>query len=463
MFPTAVLHRSLNEKPLEVVAVKGQYLTLSTGQKVFDACGGAAVSCIGHGDPRVISAITTQLQTVDYIYSGFYTTSCIEKLSKLILRDQFTFTHALFVGSGSEAIESSLKLCRQYFVELEGKDTPRTQFISRRQSYHGTTLGALSVGGHTARRALFEPLLEQNNIHQISPCYPYRHQTRSEEEYTDSLIQEFVDTIESVGPKRVAAFFFEPVVGAALACVPATTDYIVKVRQVCDRYGILMVCDEVMCGMGRCTDGQSLHAWRSMNPSISEDKIAPDVQTAAKGLGGGYAPIGTVLVSRKVASVLTAGTGVFVNGYTYQAHPLSCAAALAVQTIVRDDKLLQQAHYLGGLLEILLEAQIKPLPHVGDVRGRGLFWGVEFVQDKETKAAFQSRGTAAAVANASYAKGVQVFMCEGIADGVIGDAIIIAPAYNCTEGDIAMIVDVVSKAIKEVFAAPVITDISTKY
>jgi adenosylmethionine-8-amino-7-oxononanoate aminotransferase len=256
---SSVFHRSFRNEPLDVVAAQGPYLTLSTGQRILDACGRAAVSCIGHGDPRVSSAITAQIQSVDYVDSWLYTTNAVEQLSSLVLRDQFTLTHALFVSSGSEAMDSALKLCRQYFVEKEGKETSRTQFISRRQSYHGTTLGALSVGGNTFRRAIFKPLLNHENIHHISPCYAYRYQTGSEEEYTDFLIQELICAIEDIGSEKVVAFIFEPVAGATLGCVPATAGYIIRVRQVCDQYGILMVCDEVMCGMGRCSDGRSLH------------------------------------------------------------------------------------------------------------------------------------------------------------------------------------------------------------
>jgi adenosylmethionine-8-amino-7-oxononanoate aminotransferase len=449
---SSVLHRSLHNKPLVVISTQGQYLTLENGKRILDACGGAAVSSIGHSDPRVISAITKQLQTVDYIHSGCYTTSTVESLSSLVLRDQSTLTHALFVSSGSEAMESTLKLCRQYYIELEGKDTQRTQFISRRQSYHGTTLGALGVGGHKFRRALFEPLLEQKNIHQISPCYAYRHQTGTEEEYTASLIQELVNTIEDIGPEKVAGFIFEPVVGAALGCVTATRGYIPQVREVCDRYGILMVCDEVMCGMGRCSDGQSLHAWRSTNPDLLERQIAPDIQTVGKGLGGGYIPIAAVMVSKKVADVLASGTGTFVNGFTYQAHPTCCAAALAVQTVIKDDNLLQRSAELGRQLEHRLKDKVAPLPHVGDVRGAGLFWGVEFVKDKNTKCAFGKTGAAAAVADAAFVRGVQVYVCEGVCDGVIGDAILFAPAYNCTEAEIATMVDVVAESITETFS-----------
>jgi adenosylmethionine-8-amino-7-oxononanoate aminotransferase len=454
MSPSSVLHHSLHNEPLDVVSAKGQYLTLSSGHKVFDACGGAAVSCIGHCDPRVVSAIAKQLETVDYIHAGHYTTSTVEQLSTLILRDQSTLAHALFVSSGSEAMESTLKLCRQYYVELEGKDTQRTQFVSRRQSYHGTTLGALGVGGHKFRRALFEPLLEQNNIHQISPCYAYRYQRgMTEEEYTDDLIQELEDTIVKVGAARVAAFIFEPVVGAALACVPPTKDYMVKVREVCDRHGILMVCDEVMCGMGRCTDGESLHTWKSLNPNIrNESQIAPDIQTVGKGLGGGYIPIAAVLVSKKVSNVLSSGSGMFMNGFTYQAHPTSCAAALSVQTIVKEDNLLARAAYLGKLLQQQLEEKIVGLPHVGDIRGAGLFWGVEFVKDTSTREPFEKSGAATTVANSAFSNGVQVYVCEGVADGTIGDAIIFAPAYNCDEDDIRMMVEVVASAIRETFS-----------
>jgi adenosylmethionine-8-amino-7-oxononanoate aminotransferase len=449
--PSSVLHRSLHRNPFVVKSAQGQYLFLDNGRKIFDACGGAAVSCIGHGDPRVISAITKQLQTVDYIHSGQYTTSTVEALSSLILRDQSTLTHSLFVSSGSEAMESTLKLCRQYYIELEGINTPRTQFISRKQSYHGNTLFSLSVGGHKFRRAIFEPLLAQKNIHQISPCYAYRHQTGSEEEYTASLIQELVDTIEEIGSEKVAGFIFEPVVGAALGCVPATKGYIRQVREVCNRYGILMVCDEVMCGMGRCSDGKSLHAWKSTNPDLQESQIAPDIQTAGKGLGGGYIPVAAVLVSKKVAGVLSSGTGMFNNGFTYQAHPASCAAALAVQTIIKEDNLLESSAKLGRLLEKQLKEKVAPLPKVGDVRGEGLFWAVEFVDDKNSKASFGKAGAGTAVADAAFLKGVQVYISEGVCDGVIGDAIMFSPAYNCTERDIEMMVDIVAEAIKETF------------
>jgi len=451
MSQSSVLHHSLRHEPLVVTSTKGQYLTFSTGQKIFDACGGAAVSCIGHSDERVISAITKQLQNVDYIYSGHYTTASVEQLSELILRDQNTFTHALFVSSGSEAMDSTLKLCRQYFVELEGLETQRTHFISRRQSYHGATLGALSVGGHKFRRSFFEPLLEHNKVHQISPCYAYRHQTDSEDDYTETLIQELIDAIEKVGIENIAAFIFEPVVGAALAAVPPTKGYIRRVREVCNRYGILMVCDEVMCGMGRCTDGKSLHAWKSLNPALPEDQIAPDIQTCGKGLGGGYAPISAVLVSKKVADVLASGSGTFRNGFTYQAHPTSCAGALAVQTIIKENNLLTHAAQLGKILATLLLEKVAPLSHVGNIRGAGLFWGIEFVKDKTTKEPFDKAGAAVAVADAAFSKGIQIYVCGTVADGTLGDAVLIAPAYNCTEDEIRVIVDVVTAAIQEAF------------
>jgi adenosylmethionine-8-amino-7-oxononanoate aminotransferase len=448
---SSVLHRSLHSEPLIITSTKGQYLTLSSGRQVFDACGGAAVSCIGHCDPRVVSAITKQLETVDYVYSGHYTTESVENLSKLVLRDQSALTHVLIVSSGSEAMESTLKLCRQYWVEVDGNDTPRTQFISRKQSYHGATLGALSVGGHIRRRSFFEPILEQRNVHQISPCYAYRDQVGSEEEYTNNLIQELVAKIEEIGPEKVAAFIFEPVVGAALACVPATSGYMVKVRDVCDRYGILMVCDEVMCGMGRCSDGQSLHAWRSLNPGIPEERIAPDIQTCGKGLGGGYVPIAAVLTHHKISKALSSGSGMFMNGFTYQAHPVSCAAAVAVQQIIIDDGLLSRGSRLGKLLEQRLKAEILPLAHVGDVRGAGLFWGVEFVRDKQTKAPFEKPGTAQAVHDLAFERGVQVYVSGGVADGTLGDAVIFAPAYNCSDDDIEMMVRIVANAIRDAF------------
>lgn len=442
-----ILYRSLHESPLLATSATSQFVTNQNGHKVIDAIGGAAVSCIGHGDPRVIAAITKQLQTVDWVNSAFYTTSAAEELAALILRDQSTLSRALFVGSGSEAMESTLKLCRQYFVEKEGEDTPRRHFIARRQSYHGTTLGALGVGGHTFRRALFEPLLDHEYFHKVSPCYAYRNQIGTEEEYTDTLIKELEDMLESIGPEKVAAFIFEPVVGAALACIPATKGYIRRVREVCNRYGILMVVDEVMCGMGRCTDGTSFHAWKSLNPDCSEELVAPDIQTVGKGLGGGYLPIAAVLVSKKVVDILAARSGAFVNGFTYQSHPTCCAAALAVQTIIKDDKLLTRAADLGRDLSNLMMKILGPLPHVGDIRGAGVFWGLEFVQDKTTRAPFSQTGYAKTVADIAFEMGVQVYVCEGIADGILGDAIIVAPAYTIQMEHMVKIVDVLRSAI----------------
>lgn len=444
---SSILYRSLHESPLLATLATNQFITNENGHEVRDAIGGAAVSCIGHGDPRVIAAITKQLQSVDWVNSAFYTTSAAEELATLILRDQSTLTRALFVSSGSEAMESALKLCRQYFVEKEGNDTPRCHFIARRQSYHGTTLGALGVGGHTFRRALFEPLLDHEHFHKTSPCYAYRDQIGTEKEYTETLIKELVDMIQKLGPESVVAFVFEPIVGAALACVLATKGYVRRVREVCNRYGILMVVDEVMCGMGRCTDGYSLHAWKSMDTDCSEESVAPDIQTVGKGLGGGYLPIAAILVSKKVVDVLTAGSGTFINGFTYQSHPTSCAAALAVQRIIKDESLLLLAAGLGKELKDQMMREIAPLPHVGNIRGAGLFWGVEFVEDKITHAPFKKTGFAKKVADCALQMGVQVYVCEGIADGIHGDAVIVAPAYTSRIEEIMTIVDVLRCAI----------------
>lgn len=338
------------------------------------------------------------MNTVSYCHSLFYATSAAEELANLLVEStDGEMTRAFFISSGSEAIEAALKLARQFHLEKQPSEPQRTHFISRHQSYHGTTLGALGAGGHVARRKLYEPMLGVKSSH-VRPCYRYRGADAFHEDsaYVQLLEAELEAEFQRVGPANVAAFLAEPVVGAALGCVPAVPGYFQAVRRVCDKYGALLILDEVMCGAGRIGPEPSerypnpLHAWQ--DPQFG---VVPDLMTMGKGLGGGYMPIAAMLASKKVVDVLTSGTGSFSHGQTYQGHPVACRAALEVQRIIKHDNLVANVRKQGMLLGELLKDRLGSHPAVGDIRGKGLFWGIEFVANKTTKEPFDPKDAVA--------------------------------------------------------------------
>ncbi|KAK1056984.1 hypothetical protein LTR74_014519 [Friedmanniomyces endolithicus] len=455
---SAVLHRSLHHVPLRVESAKGHYLHLSNGQSIFDATGGAAVACLGHGNDRVRESINDQMKSVSYCHSLFYATPAAEDLARLLVDSTGgEMARAFFISSGSEAIEAALKLARQYFIEKKPAEPHRTQFIARQQSYHGTTLGALAVGGHVARRALYEPLLSANNS-LVSPCYSYRglkdiHE--SEESYVRRLETELDAEFHRLGPNSVAAFVAEPVVGAALGCVPPVKGYFEAVRRVCDKHGALLILDEIMCGSGRTGPvptaryPKPLHAWQ--DPLVG---VVPDIMVVAKGLGGGYIPIAAMLANHRVMDALQQGSGSFGHGQTYQGHPLACRAALEVQRIVLENDLVSNVRRQGALLGKLLKTRLGGHPAVGDVRGKGLFWGIEFVRDKGTKEPF---APGEAVAMGIHELGMQephnisLYPGTGSVNGRSGDHILIAPAYTVTAQEIQHIVDVTARVVELFF------------
>lgn len=330
-----------------------------------------------------------QMQEVSYCHSLFYATQAAEDLAKLLVDStDGEMSRAFFVSSGSEAMEAALKMARQYHLEKPQPEPQRSHFISRHQSYHGTTLGALAAGGHVARRGIFEPMLATNSS-RVSPCYAYRgleSPTDTETAYVNRLEAELEAEFLRVGPKNVAAFIAEPIVGAALGCVPPVAGYFPAIRRVCDKYGALLIFDEVMCGTGRVGPEPSdrfpkpLHAWQ--DPLIG---VVPDLQTLGKGLGGGYMPVAAMLASAHVVEVLEHGSGAFSHGQTYQGHPLACRAALEVQRIIMKDDLVANVRKQGALLGRLLKEKLGNHAAVGNIRGRGLFWGIEFVKCRATK------------------------------------------------------------------------------
>ena len=365
---SSILHSKISTAPPKIVKAEGNYLTTSEGVSIFDATGGAAVACLGHGHPRVKAAITSQLDSVAYCYAPFFSTQASEDLaSHLTATTNGEMSKVFIVSSGTEAIEAALKLARQYFLELEGPETKRTNFIARNQSYHGNTLGALAVGGHKARKAIYEPILSTNVSH-VSPCYPYRGKENgeSDEAYVARLAAELETEFQRLGPNTVAAFIMETLPGLTLGAVPPPPGYLTAMKSVCEKHGALFVLDEVMCGMGRTGN---LHAWQA-------EDVVPHLQTVAKGLGAGYEPIGALLVSKGVVEAFEKGSGSFVHSQTYQGHPVACAAALEVQKVVQDEGLLDNVQRLAPILEKSLKERLGSHRYVGDIRGRGFMWGV---------------------------------------------------------------------------------------
>jgi adenosylmethionine-8-amino-7-oxononanoate aminotransferase len=434
---THLLHRAIHS-PLPV-AVRGQGIELfdASGKSYIDASGGAAVSCLGHAHPDVIAALHKQLDTLAYAHTGFFTSEAAEALADRLVADAPDgIDHVYLVSGGSEAIEAALKMARQYFVE---KGEPqRRHVVARRQSYHGNTLGALATGGNEWRRAQFRPLLVET--HHIDPCFAYRFQQdgESDEAYAARAARQLEDKILELGPDTVMAFVAEPVVGATAGAVPPVADYFQRIRAICDRYGVLLILDEVMCGMGRTG---TLHA-------CEQDGVAPDLLVIAKGLGGGYQPIGAVLLAGKIFDAFADGSGFFQHGHTYMGHPMAAAAGLAVQEVIRRDNLLANVKAMGERLDERLRQRFGNHHHVGDIRGRGLFRGVELVLDRATKETFDPKlKLHAQVKREAMARGLMVYPMGGTIDGQRGDHVLLAPPFIVTEADIDRIVEKLGEAV----------------
>lgn len=432
-----LVHRNLRAAPPLAVSGQGIWLTGADGHRVMDGSGGAAVACLGHGHPHVLAAMRKQLDQLTYAHTSLYSNPAAEALADMLVghapgkEHGGGLTHAYFVSSGSEGMEAAIKMARQHFVEAG--QPGREKFIARRQSYHGNTLGALAMGGNAMRRAPYMPILTDAFSH-VSPCYAYRDRFSGESDaaYVARLADELEAEFHRLGPNTVAGFVAETVVGATLGCVTALPGYFPAMKAVCDRHGALLILDEVMSGMGRCG---TLHAWEA-------EGIAPDIQVIAKGLGGGYQPIGGILVNDRVLDPIRAGSGGFMHGHTYQAHPMACAAALAVQEVIRDENLIGNVQAMGRLLETQLTERLGNHRHIGDIRGRGLFWAIELVEDRASKAVFDpARKIHARIGAEAYALGLACYPMGGTIDGRRGDHVLLAPPYNATAAEIGMIVE----------------------
>jgi adenosylmethionine-8-amino-7-oxononanoate aminotransferase len=438
-----ILHRQLRGQFPIAVAGAGCWITDTAGKRYLDASGGAAVSCLGHGHPDVLAAMHAQIDAIAYAHTSFFSTAVAEELAdELIAQAPPGITHAYLVSGGSEAMEAALKLARQYFVE---KGEPqRARFIARRNSYHGNTLGALAVGGNAWRRRQFAPLLI--DVEHVAPTYAWRDQRDGETpgQYSARLVEELRATIERVGGSNVIAFVAETVGGATSGALTPPPGYFKAVRELCDEHGILLILDEVMCGMGRTG---TLHA-------CTQEGVAPDLLAIAKGLGGGYQPVGAVLIGGRVIDAIAAGSGFFQHGHTYIGHPVACAAALAVQRVLARDGLVERCARQGARLRDELDEAFRYHPYVGEVRGRGLFQAIELVADRSTKEPFDpALRLAARIKRTAMELGLLCYPMGGTVDGARGDHVLLAPPFIIGDDELDILIERLVEAVDTAIAA----------
>ncbi|PZU95171.1 MAG: aspartate aminotransferase family protein [Chelatococcus sp.] len=439
---TRLLHRSPATPPPVAAESSGIMIRTVDGREIIDAAGGAAVSCLGHGHPAVVAAVREQVGKLAYAHSGAFSSQPAEELADCLLGHRpGGLSHAYFVSSGSEACEGALKLARQYFVEIG--QPQRSRFIARRQSYHGNTLGALAAGGNAGRRAPYAPLLAPAFSHVSAPIAYRKPAGLSDAAFVEMLRDELEQEFARLGPDTVAGFLAETVIGATAGAVPPPPGYLAMARAVCDRHGALLILDEVMCGMGRTG---VMHAWEGEGAS-------PDIQTVAKGLGGGYQPIAGVLMREPIFDAIRLGSGTLLHGHTYMNHPVACAAALAVQRTIAEEGLLARVQAMGARLSERLHARFGNHPHVGDIRGRGLFQAIELVADRAGKEPFDpALKLHQRVKAAAFELGLACYPSGGTVDGVRGDHVLLAPPYIVTPEEIDRIVAILGDAVDAALA-----------
>ena len=429
--------RNMKTLPPAAISAQGCYIYDKSGKSYLDGSGGAAVSCLGHGDPDIISAIKSQADQLSFAHTGFFTSEPAEELTELLIKHApGDLDRVYLVSGGSEATEAAIKLARQFHIE--NGEPERKNLIARKQSYHGNTLGALAAGGNEWRRKQFSPLLI--NVSHISPCYEYilREETETAYEYGQRMAQELEDEILRLGPKSVMAFMAEPVVGATLGAVPAVDGYFQKIRKICDQYGVLLILDEVMCGMGRTGYLYACNA----------DNIAPDILCIAKGLGAGYQPIGAMLCTSHIYECIENGSGLFQHGHTYLGHPVAAAAANAVIKKLINNDLVTRSAEKGKKLSNMLESKFSQHPNVGDIRGRGLFQGIEFVEDREKKKPLDpGLKFATKLKMNAFEAGLICYPMSGTRDGKNGDHVLLAPPFIIEDSQMDELIEKIDSAI----------------
>lgn len=440
---SSVFHRSLRASYPTIAGGDGIFLMDDAGNRYLDGSGGAAVACLGHSNQQVIAAVKAQLDKIAFAHSGTFTNEAAEELAEYLTdRAPEGISRAYLVSGGSEAIEASMKLVRQYHV---GRGEPnRVYYIARWRSYHGNTLGALALGGNLMRRKPYEDILPSKVSH-IAPCFAYRHQMagESDEDYGLRSARYLEEEILRIGPERVAAFYAETVVGATCGAVAPAPGYFREIRRICDQYGVLLVLDEVMCGMGRTG---TLFA-------CEQDRVVPDMIAVAKALGGGYQPIGGLLVQDHIVEVIRNTYGLFQHGHTYMGHAAAAAAALEVQKVIQRENLLPQVQARGDYLQAVLQERFGDHPHVGDIRGRGLFVGVELVQDRDSKSTFEPADRLhERVKQCAFDNGLLIYPTGGTADGTRGDHILLAPPYIISEPQIDELADKLALSVDQAIA-----------
>ena len=437
-----VFHRDPTHKYPVATSGDGPYIVDRHGKRYLDASSGAAVSCLGHSDREVIEAIKAQLDALPFAHTSFFTNKPMEGLScELIEGAPEGIERVFFCSGGSEAVEAALKLARQYFVEIG--QPQRSRVIARRQSYHGSTLGALSAGGSLWRRKQFEPLLVE--VSHVSPCYAYRGKRGGESDaaYGQRLVRELDEEVRRLGPENVIGFIAETVGGATLGCVTPVPGYFSGVREVCDRHGMLLILDEVVCGMGRC----------GTRFACDQERVRPDLICIGNGLGAGYQPIGALLAGGRIYDAIVNGSGAFQHGHSYTGHAAACAGALAAQKAIRNRGLLAQVQQRGRSLEERLRGRYSSHPHVGDIRGRGLFWALELVEDRASKRPFDAqRRIHSRLKLQAMANGLLCYPMGGTVDGRSGDHVVLAPPYIITEAQLDEIDDRLGRSIDQVIA-----------
>ncbi|GLQ75418.1 aspartate aminotransferase family protein [Vibrio penaeicida] len=439
---THLIHRHCHHVPPTVKNGQGIYLYDQNGKRYLDACGGAAVSNLGHNNQKIKNAMMRQMEALPFAHSGFFTTDVAERLADtLVSVSPSSLNHVYLVSGGSEAVESALKLARQYYLE-KGQGS-KSQFIARQQSYHGNTLGALGVGGNEWRRAPFRPLLK--TTHHISPCYPYRDRLESESEfeYGQRVANELENKILEVGAENVMAFVAETVVGATAGALVPVEGYFARIREICSQYDVLLILDEVMCGVGRTG---SFYAFE-------QEGIVPDIVTVAKGLGGGYQPIGAAIASSQIYRTIANGSGYFQHGHTFNAHPMACAAALATINEIVEGNSVSDVQVTSDLLFEKLNEAFSDHPNIGDIRGRGLFIGIEFVEDKKTKMPFSSNSQLEKkVKKMAMEEGLMCYPMKGTIDGQNGHHVLLAPHFIMTQPQVSELVEKLQATFSRLFS-----------
>lgn len=434
-----VIYKNLNSSPILAVGGSGVWLEDATGKRYLDTCGGVAVSSLGHGHPRIAAAFEREAKKLAWAHAGSFTTAAAEELAERLVAASGGLARAQFLSGGSEVMELAMKIAYQYQCERGLPD--KSVFISRQQSYHGSTLGTLSISGNPQRQSVFGRLFAPAEF--VSPCYAYRDQRpdESQEQYATRLADELDAKIRSLGSENVAAFFAETVVGSTNGAVPAVPGYFRKIKAVCERHDVLLILDEVMAGMGRT--GQLF--------AYTDDGIVPDMVAVGKGLAAGYMPISALLISDRVHSVMARGSGVLGNGQTHVNHPLACAIALEVQQVIIEEDLLTQVRQRGEQLRVWLRESLADLDIVGDVRGRGLFVGVEFVESRSTKAPFRGGGAyAAALKQEALQRGLLIYPGSGTVQGTQGNHVLFAPPFITSEGELGQMVERFNAVVRAV-------------